>query len=247
MRAAIAGRMNARGISVFYGASSADTALSEVRPPVGSQVAIARFEIIRPLRLLDVEALRKIQATGSIFDPDYIHRIQLAEFMENLSRRITRPVMPHEEALEYLATQAVADYLATEAKVDGIIFPSVQEGHGSLNVVLFHHASRVEDVPLPEGTELEAMTDTSDEEGPRPDYRVWEVVPKKTQDAKVFSADPFGMLTRSINFEKHDFRTAALRIDLKSITVHHVKAVKFKTEVFEVVRHRIPKNENSLF
>jgi len=46
-----AGRMNAKGISTFYGATDPQIALAEVRPPVGSQVAIAYFEIIRPLRL----------------------------------------------------------------------------------------------------------------------------------------------------------------------------------------------------
>jgi hypothetical protein len=55
--AAAAGRMNARGISVFYGANDPRVALAEVRPPVGSRVAVARFEIIRPLRLLDLTAL----------------------------------------------------------------------------------------------------------------------------------------------------------------------------------------------
>lgn len=39
--------MNARGVSVFYGANDPTAAIAEVRPPVGSQVAVAQFEIIR--------------------------------------------------------------------------------------------------------------------------------------------------------------------------------------------------------
>src|SRR3954470_5589142 len=58
---AMAGRMNARGISVFYGALEAATAVAEVRPPVGSKVLVVRFEILRPVRLLDVEALRALR------------------------------------------------------------------------------------------------------------------------------------------------------------------------------------------
>ena len=46
------GRMNAAGISVFYGATDDETAIAGVRPPVGSWVATATFEVIRPLRLL---------------------------------------------------------------------------------------------------------------------------------------------------------------------------------------------------
>jgi hypothetical protein len=102
MLAASAGRMNARGISVFYGAIEFETALAEVRPPVGSQVAIAKFTIARPLRLLDVEALKSVTTSGSIFDPQHIRQLELANFLGILSARISRPVMPNEEAFEYL-------------------------------------------------------------------------------------------------------------------------------------------------
>ena len=47
------GRMNARGISVFYGAFDQATCVAEIRPPVGSYVAMGRFELVRDVRLLD--------------------------------------------------------------------------------------------------------------------------------------------------------------------------------------------------
>jgi hypothetical protein len=53
---ALAGRMNARGISVFYGATNASVAIGEVRPPLGSRVVVGQFELLRKLRLLDVNA-----------------------------------------------------------------------------------------------------------------------------------------------------------------------------------------------
>ena len=61
-----AGRMNAQGISVFYGAKDPSVALAEVRPPVGSKVAVARFEIILPLNLLDLTSLARIHPEGSV-------------------------------------------------------------------------------------------------------------------------------------------------------------------------------------
>src|SRR5206468_12230096 len=127
----------------------------------------------RSLRLLDVEALRSVTTSGSIFDPKYIQQIQRANFLRILGGRISLPVMPNEEAFEYLSTQAVADYLATEAKLDGIIFPSVQLGHTSSNVVLFHHSSRVAEIELPAGAELTANLESRDPDGGSPDYRVW--------------------------------------------------------------------------
>jgi hypothetical protein len=75
-RAATAGRMNPHGISVFYGATDAAVALAEVRPPVGSKAVIGRFKLLRPVRLLDMEALRTVNMTGSIFDRDFLPRLQ---------------------------------------------------------------------------------------------------------------------------------------------------------------------------
>jgi hypothetical protein len=93
-RAASAGRMNAHGVSVFYGATDSATARAEIRPPVASRVGVGRFELIGPVRLLDVEALRSLNVEGSIFDRSYIQRLERAKFLEWLSRRITMPVMP---------------------------------------------------------------------------------------------------------------------------------------------------------
>ena len=70
---AMPGRMNAHGISVFYGANQQLVALAEVRPPVGAQVAIGRFEIVRPLRLLDLSAL-----DGVAHETVDVHRSRLS-------------------------------------------------------------------------------------------------------------------------------------------------------------------------
>jgi len=67
----------------------------------------------KSLVVLDVEALRSVITPGSIFDPSYKHRLERAEFLKWLSRRITMPVMPDDEPFEYLATQAVADFLSS--------------------------------------------------------------------------------------------------------------------------------------
>ena len=158
--AAAAGRMNARGISAFYGATAPEIALAEVRPPVGSRVALAKFNIIRPLRVLDLAALGEVMERGSIFDPDYAYRLGRMMFLRTLSNRMARPVMPDDQEMEYLPTQAIADYLSTEGQVplDGILFPSVQVGGNGSNVVLFHKASRSEVLDIPKGTEIRSRT-----------------------------------------------------------------------------------------
>lgn len=96
-----AGRMNARGISVFYGATNIETAISEVRPPVGSQVLVGRFDIIRPIQLLDLNALSTVRVIGSIFDPDYAHKLGWAQFLKTFRALMVQPVMPEAEHNDY--------------------------------------------------------------------------------------------------------------------------------------------------
>jgi RES domain-containing protein len=89
------------------------------------------------------------------------------------------PVMPDDEPFDYLATQAIADFLATETNpaLDGLLYPSVQGSQGKLNVVLFHNAARVQELDLPKGAEIYAHLSHDTEDGPEIDYWVFEEVP----------------------------------------------------------------------
>ncbi|MGF6440663.1 RES family NAD+ phosphorylase [Paraburkholderia youngii] len=149
---AAAGRMNARGVSVFYGAVEAATALREVRPPVGSDVVVAEFKVIRPLRLLNLTALRAARADTalSLFDPATAAVVERSDFLTTLESKLIAPVMPAFTDDGYLITQAVADFLSTHPRLnlDGIYFPSVQSLGGAQdavghNVILFHKAALV--------------------------------------------------------------------------------------------------------
>ncbi|ACB36584.1 RES domain protein [Leptothrix cholodnii SP-6] len=241
-RLASAGRMNARGISVFYGATNASVALAEVRPPVGSKVALAKFSIIRSLRLLDLTALDNLRDGGSIFDPTLKGRLERVAFLQSLGERMTRPVMPDDEAFEYLTTQAIADFLATENKprLDGIIFHSAQS-KGGRNVVLFHKAAQVEEMTFPHGTEIEAYTGYGTEDGMETDYGVSEAVPN---EAPSLTNEVVADLTRHFMHPgpaycvDSDFRAATLRVDPSSVEVHHVDWVKINTIRFTVSRRR---------
>jgi hypothetical protein len=249
---AMAGRMNSRGIAVFYGATAADVALAETRPPVGSRVLVGRFELTRDLKLLDVEALRSIYVKGSVFDPDWLSQLQKAKFLKSLSQRITMPVMPEDETLEYLVTQAIADYLANQhaLDLDGIIYPSVQDGKKKRNVVLFHKAARVERIEVVPGTVfMVRLESTYDDDGPVPDYFVWvqEPAPKKTKKKKSgalvsFDFDPEGFVSPMLNPDA-DARLDTLRVDTESLQVHDVQSVKFTAPHLTVTRHKSVKPE----
>jgi hypothetical protein len=149
---ALPGRMNPAGIPVFYGALSEGVAVSEVRPPVGGVVVVGSFAPTRPLRLLDLTRLGH-SFTGSIFRPGYHDRAARQQFLQSFHYLVTRPVQPAEELLEYLPTQAVAEYIRNVLGFDGILYASAQVGeldasgeeeeatglkvHSSCNVVVF--------------------------------------------------------------------------------------------------------------
>lgn len=237
---ASAGRMNARGISVFYGATEAPVAIAEVRPPVGSSVAVARFSIIRKLRLLDLTALDDVHDGGSIFDTLLKDRLERAAFLQTLGRRMTRPVMPDDEVFDYLATQAVADFLSTqnEPRFDGIIFRSAQSETGR-NVVLFHKAALVATLELPEGTKLNVDTLYNTDDGFDRSYAVVETVPAPASaSGKPKQAFPFATFVGSATPFDREYRDPALTVDPESIVVQRVDWVQYQSSPFPVTRHR---------
>ena len=143
--------MNAEGIPVFYGALEEDTCVSEVRAPVGSYVVLVKFDLLSQIRVLDLEALSIVYSNFSHFDPDYTEKRSRARFLEELVGEMSRPVMPHEEAREYIATQIVSEYLANRVEqLHGIVFSSAQTGGDGHNIVLFNGTRSVKaDEPVP--------------------------------------------------------------------------------------------------
>jgi hypothetical protein len=247
-RRATAGRMNARGIAVFYGALDAATAVAEIRPPVGSKALVGRFEILKPLYLLDVEALRSVQVRGSLFDRSFTSRLQKARFLEGLSARISMPVMPDDEPFDYLATQAVADFLATEETpaLDGIIYRSVQRGDETLNVVLFHKSARVQSLDIPEGTEFHTTMYMEADGEDAIDCSVMEAVPPPANAVASPSSDDEKHLFTHLppypaEYMEHDSREPHLKIDTGSVELHLVKGVQVVTDGRRVARHRFDK------
>lgn len=244
-RIASAGRMNAQGISVFYGATSIQSAISEVRPPVGSRVAVAKFKIVRPLRLLDLTALEYAHADGSIFDLTLKDRLERVAFLQSLGKHMTRAVMPDDQALDYLATQAIADFLATENEpaFDGIVYRSAQAQEGC-NVVLFHKASKVQAMSVPAGARVTASPGYPTEEGYEPDYSVYEEVPAAALDdlsrGGAFVDDRLSV--GPDDFQGLDVREDTLCVDTDSLEVHSVGWVQVHCEPFPVARHRFERS-----
>jgi hypothetical protein len=180
---------------------------------------------------------------GSVFDTTLADRIEHQKFLRSLRSHMTRPVMPDDEAIEYLATQAVADFLATsDLKLDGIIFPSVQYSDGAQNIVLFHKAARVEKLVRPHGSKVSASLGSSTEDGWEPHYSISERIPVSQTNKPSYE---FNSRWRDSWAPDLDERDPALRIDRQSLVVHVIGAVKFQTDANKVHWnvHEIPMEE----
>lgn len=233
-----AGRMNVKGVSVFYGATDEDTAIAEVRPPVGSFVVTATFEITQSLRLLNLSDLHRVQPDDrlSYFDPARMEQAQRCAFLKGLKDRLLMPVMPELVDQGYLITQAIADFLSTHPtlNVDGIYFPSVQvptiedsvPGH---NVILFSKACKV--AKAESGYEASSVSLwVSDDD-------CWRYCPEMwagKDEPQQWDYDWPNRGTWQSPFEPR------LALDRNRIRIHQVKSVVYRTESETVEYHPLP-------
>lgn len=223
-----AGRMNAKGVPVFYGATKPEIAISEVRPPVGSHVVVAQFKVTRPLRVLDLRKLGsiKLKPDASPFDPNTVIQATRNDFLRGLAHEIVMPVVPELEDHRYVVTQAIADFLATHQKLDldGIIFPSAQHPEdGTIaagsNVILFNKASVVKFADLQNSKRTQVHLFEHDEDGRRIEPMIW------TEERVDGST---GM------WRLRDLPVPALQLDLDAISIVSINGVKYDTSALRV-------------
>ena len=238
------GRMNAKGVSVFYGAMDKSTCVAEVRPPVGSHVVLGRFEFSRSVRLLDLEALTKVYSDTSYFDPNCATDTALAMFIRNLAIELSRPIMAQDVDREYLPTQFVASYLANrvDPRLDGMIFPSAQSTSNSQNLVLFNHARGVESYEIPDGTESKVYIHSAEDDS----ILISETIPQEaTEEHPARGKEQRGPIrSEELLKSKGQEPDPTLRLDIDSLDVSIVKSVRYECDTRTVRRHRKKEGEH---
>ncbi|WP_448710841.1 RES domain-containing protein [Microbacterium profundi] len=136
-----AGRLNAKGISLFYAADDVDTAVGEIALHSPYDKAImGGFVTQRPIQILDFT--RRLTTLPSIFatDEESRDRWLFARFAERFAKRITAPVLlDGRQLVDYTPTQVVAEYLryVPVTRIDGIAWPSHVGAGAGKNVALF--------------------------------------------------------------------------------------------------------------
>lgn len=135
------GRASPAGVPVLYLASTEETAISEVRPWVGSDISLAKFEVLRDLKALNLTlghgklsfghlSLRQLEGDSEVGALDKERAVWI-----DIDNAFSRPVARDDNRLEYVPTQILADLFAS-AGFDALIYRS-QFGKKGRNVVLF--------------------------------------------------------------------------------------------------------------
>jgi len=135
MRKAKNSRMSPPGISYCYVSGDPDTCVAEIRPNVGSEAWVARFVILRDIKLLDLSALPEIEMP-SIFSADYDSSLDWANyFFSAFIAEVSQPPQSTDDPLEYIPTQVLAEYIRAQG-YNGIAYKSSQTA-GGVNYTLF--------------------------------------------------------------------------------------------------------------
>ncbi|WP_142455429.1 RES family NAD+ phosphorylase [Gracilimonas mengyeensis] len=102
---AVEGRLNPKGILVFYASMSKETAMSELRPWVKSKITVGTFRTKRDLTVLDL----------TLDSPKDIPEDDSDEKKENfvwgdINYSFSKPIVNSETSAEYVPTQILAEF-----------------------------------------------------------------------------------------------------------------------------------------
>jgi hypothetical protein len=143
------GRANPKGIPCLYLSSDEKTAISEVRPWVGSYVTVVEFRTLRDLRLVDCSRCEIDPLSKSASDLDMLFKPKPPapeEVLEIVWRWIdlsfSEPVDRDDSVAGYAPTQVIAELFKTN-EFDGIKYRSLFNGGNNLALFDLDSAQQV--------------------------------------------------------------------------------------------------------
>lgn len=155
------GRINSRGIPCLYLATNEKTAISEVRPWVGSYVTVAEFEIRANLDVIDCSRceIHPVVQTGSDFDMLWKLKPPEPEEVPKIVWRwidlaFSKPVDRQDSTIDYIPTQIIAELFKTNG-FGGVIYRSVFNGGKNLALFDIDSAAQIGEGKVVQVTELD--------------------------------------------------------------------------------------------
>jgi hypothetical protein len=135
------GRLHRKGIPCLYLATTANAAVSEIRPWVGSYITLAKFKMLRDCRVVDCSLNTTISwflevvrdGVGDPREPDALTKED--GVWGDIGFACSKPVTHDEPPPDYIPTQILADEFRKHG-YDGIVYQSLLDDDG-LNIALF--------------------------------------------------------------------------------------------------------------
>ena len=130
---ALEGRANPKGIPYLYLATDKETAMSEVRPWIGSNISVGQFKTVKELRVVDCSLHH---SKGDVF---YIEEPREEKRKEAvwayIDKAFSAPVTQSDKSSDYIPTQIIAELFKNEG-FDGVVYKSALSNGD--NLVLFN-------------------------------------------------------------------------------------------------------------
>jgi len=126
------GRANPKGIPYLYLATSKETAMSEVRSWLGSQISVGRFKTKKNLSLIDCSVRHDKSYMLYFEEPD--EKKRESSVWAQIDKAFSEPVVPSDNIASYVPTQIISE-LFKSGGFDGIVFKSSLSN--GFNVVLY--------------------------------------------------------------------------------------------------------------
>lgn len=134
---AMEGRANPKGIPVLYLSTHKKTAMSEVRPWLGSLVSCAHFRTIRDLKIVDF-SVHHSSRPMLYYSREPSARERETEVWTQIALAFSKPTTTDDDTADYVPTQVIAEFFKNEG-YDGIAYKSAF-GKKGYNIVLFNPA-----------------------------------------------------------------------------------------------------------
>jgi RES domain-containing protein len=126
------GRVNPKGVPCLYVATTKETAMSEVRPWIGSHVSVAQFRAVRDMNIIDCSVAHASQPLF-LDEPD-APKI-LKSNWAHIDRAFSEPATSADDTAEYAPTQILAELFKSKG-YEGVAYKSAFGADG-YNIALF--------------------------------------------------------------------------------------------------------------
>lgn len=115
------GRANPRGIPCLYMANNKETAMSEVRPWLGSIVSLGMFKTNSDFKIINFSSQKDTSTKLYLKEPPLQERVRCV--WSDMDNAFSKPIEGNELKSEYAPTQIISEYIKS-LNYDGIAYKS---------------------------------------------------------------------------------------------------------------------------